>query len=87
MNDAHAYGRQRGVALITALLVVAIAASVATALARQQQLTIQRSTNVLNTEQAWHERSRFLVTTTGTGARRLMQLRFVPSTTSNICRP
>ena len=53
MNDAHACGRQRGVALITALLVVAIAASVATALARQQQLTIQRSTNVLNTEQAW----------------------------------
>ena len=40
-------------ALITALLVVAIAATAATAMARQQQLQIQRSANILNAEQAY----------------------------------
>lgn len=40
-------------ALITALLVVAIAAATATALARRQQLEIQRSANILNAEQAY----------------------------------
>lgn len=50
MNE---FRRERGVALVTALLVVAIAAATATALARQQQLVIQRSANVLNGEQAW----------------------------------
>ena len=53
MSRRHVARRQRGVALITALLVVAIAATAATALARQQQLAIQRSSNVLNAEQAW----------------------------------
>lgn len=46
--------RQHGVALVTALLVIALAATAATALARHQQLAIQRSANVLNGEQAWH---------------------------------
>jgi general secretion pathway protein K len=41
------------VALITALLVVAIAAAMATAMTRQQQLEIQRSANILNAEQAY----------------------------------
>ncbi len=53
MSECRAGRHQCGVALITALLVVAIAATAATALARQQQLTIQRSGNVLNAEQAW----------------------------------
>ena len=53
MSRRRVARRQRGVALITALLVVAIAATAATALARQQQLAIQRSSNVLNAEQAW----------------------------------
>jgi general secretion pathway protein K len=44
---------QRGVALITALLVVAIAASTAIALASTQQVAIQRSANILNGEQAY----------------------------------
>ena len=40
-------------ALVTALLVVALAATAATALARHQQLVIQRSANLLNAEQAY----------------------------------
>lgn len=44
--------RQRGVALITVLLVVALAVSVAAAMASRQQLDIRRTGNLLHSEQA-----------------------------------
>jgi general secretion pathway protein K len=45
--------RQRGVALITALLVVAIATVAAVAMANRQQLDIRRTGSLLHGEQAW----------------------------------
>jgi general secretion pathway protein K len=46
-------GRQRGVALITALLVVALATVAAVAMATRQQLDIRRTGNLLHGEQAY----------------------------------
>ncbi len=48
-----AAGKQRGVALITALLVVAIATVAAVAMANRQQLDIRRTGSLLHGEQAW----------------------------------
>ena len=45
--------RQRGVALLTALLVVALAVLIATAMLSRQQLAIRRTANLLNHEQAF----------------------------------
>ncbi|HFD80151.1 MAG TPA: general secretion pathway protein GspK [Gammaproteobacteria bacterium] len=45
--------RQHGVALITALLVVAIASVAAVAMTTRQQLDIRRTGNLLHSEQAW----------------------------------
>ena len=45
--------QQRGVALVTALLVVAIATVVAVAMANRQQLDIRRTGSLLHAEQAW----------------------------------
>lgn len=45
--------RQRGVALITALLVVALATIAAVAMTREQGLAIRRAENLRNAEQAW----------------------------------
>ena len=45
--------RQQGVALITALLVVAIAAVAAVSMASRQQLDIRRTGGLLHGEQAW----------------------------------
>jgi general secretion pathway protein K len=45
--------RQRGVALVTALLVVAIATVAAIAMASRQQLDIRRTGSLLHGEQAW----------------------------------
>ncbi len=45
--------RQRGVALITALLVVAIATVAAVAMAARQQLDVRRTAGLLHGEQAW----------------------------------
>lgn len=46
-------GRQRGVALLTALLVVALATIAAVAMTREQGLSIRRAENLRNAEQAW----------------------------------
>lgn len=45
--------RQRGVALVTALLVVAIATVAAISMASRQQLDIRRTGSLLHSEQAW----------------------------------
>lgn len=45
--------RQQGVALITALLITAIATIAAVSMAARQHIDIRRSENVLNTNQAW----------------------------------
>lgn len=45
--------RQRGVALITALLVVALATIAAVAMTRDQGLAVRRAENLRNAEQAW----------------------------------
>lgn len=45
--------RQRGVALVTALLVVSIATVAAVAMANRQQLDIRRTGSLLHAEQAW----------------------------------
>jgi general secretion pathway protein K len=45
--------RQRGVALITALLVVALAAAAAAAMATRQQIDVRRTANLLHSEQAY----------------------------------
>lgn len=45
--------RQRGVALLTALLVVALATIAAVAMTREQGLAIRRAENLRNAEQAW----------------------------------
>ncbi len=45
--------KQRGVALVTALLVVAIATVAAVAMASRQQLDIRRTGSLLHAEQAW----------------------------------
>jgi general secretion pathway protein K len=45
--------RQRGVALITALLVVAVALIMATAMATRQHLDIRRTGGMLHSEQSW----------------------------------
>lgn len=45
--------RQRGVALVTALLVVAIASVAAISMANRQQLDIRRTGSLLHSEQAW----------------------------------
>lgn len=47
------YGQQRGVALVTALLVVAIATVAAVAMVSRQQLDIRRTGSLLHGEQAW----------------------------------
>ena len=44
---------QRGIALITALLVVALSTIAAVAIASRLQLDIRRSSNLLNDDQAW----------------------------------
>ena len=46
--------RQRGVALITVLLVVALASLVTAGLVLRQQVSIRSSTNQLLARQAWH---------------------------------
>lgn len=46
--------RQRGVALVTVLLVVAVATVVCSAIIARQQLTIRSSANQLHVRQAWH---------------------------------
>ncbi|OOZ39178.1 hypothetical protein BOW53_12765 [Solemya pervernicosa gill symbiont] len=46
--------RQRGVALITALLVVALAATAATAMVTRQQLDIRRTANMIHSDQTRH---------------------------------
>jgi general secretion pathway protein K len=46
-------GKQRGVALVTALLVVAIATTAAITMASRQQLDIRRTGSLLHGEQAW----------------------------------
>lgn len=46
-------GRQRGVALITALLVVALATVAAVAMASRQQLDVRRTANLLDGDQAY----------------------------------
>jgi len=46
-------GRQRGVALITAMLVVALAATAAVAMVSRQQYDIRRTGNLLQAEQAY----------------------------------
>ncbi len=45
--------KQRGVALITALLVTTLATIAAVSMANRQQLDIRRTGNVLNADQAW----------------------------------
>ena len=45
---------QRGVALITVLLVVAIVTVVSAAMVARQQLSIRASSNQLQARQAWH---------------------------------
>ena len=45
--------KQQGVALVTALLVVAIATTAAVAMASRQQLDIRRTGSLLHSEQAW----------------------------------
>ncbi len=49
----HSQRRQRGVALVTALLVTAIATITAVALASRQQLDIRRTENMLERDQAY----------------------------------
>lgn len=49
MSDAF----QRGVALITALLVVALATTAAVSMVTRQQLDMRRTGNLLHSEQAW----------------------------------
>jgi general secretion pathway protein K len=44
---------QRGIALITALLIVALATTAAAQLASTHQLSIRRTANMINTDQAW----------------------------------
>ncbi|SEP95884.1 general secretion pathway protein K [Ectothiorhodospira magna] len=51
-DQGHA--TQRGVALITALLVVALATIVAVSMATRQHLDIRRTTNILTHDQAYH---------------------------------
>ena len=46
--------RQRGVALITVLLVVAIVTVVSAAMVARQQLSIRATSNQLQARQAWH---------------------------------
>lgn len=46
-------GAQRGVALVTALLVVAIATVAAVSMASRQQLDVRRTASLLHGEQAW----------------------------------
>lgn len=48
------YPTQRGVALITALLIVTLATIIAVALTTRQQLDIRRTANILNDDQAYH---------------------------------
>ena len=50
VNNAHA---QRGVALVTALLVVALATVAAVAMASRQQLDVRRTANLLQGDQAY----------------------------------
>ncbi len=50
MNNAYA---QRGVALVTALLVVALATVAAVAMASRQQLDVRRTANLLQGDQAY----------------------------------
>jgi len=45
-------GRQRGVALVTAVLVVAIASIIATSMLKRQNFDTQRTANIINHEQA-----------------------------------
>ena len=45
--------RQRGVALITALLIVALATIAAVAMASRQQLDVRRTANILDGDQAF----------------------------------
>lgn len=52
-SHADAWKRENGVALITVLLVVAIATLTAVAMMTRQQLDIYRTANLLNTEQAY----------------------------------
>src|SRR5215217_4270408 len=50
MNSPH---KSQGVALITALLIVALATVAATSFATQQQLDIRRTGNLIDGDQAW----------------------------------
>ncbi len=52
-NNMHLPGKNRGIALLTALLVVAIATAAAVAMASRQQIDIRRTENLLRMEQAW----------------------------------
>ena len=53
-KGAAAMSRQRGVALITVLLVVAIVTVVSAAMVARQQLSIRATSNQLQARQAWH---------------------------------
>ena len=52
-HDRHAGGRQRGIALITAVLVVAIATIAATAILVAGNIAIHRASNLQDSEKAW----------------------------------
>ncbi|MCP3662584.1 MAG: type II secretion system minor pseudopilin GspK [Gammaproteobacteria bacterium] len=52
-NNTRLPGKNRGIALLTALLVVAIATTAAVAMASRQQIDIRRTENLLRMEQAW----------------------------------
>ena len=45
--------QQRGVALITALLITAIATIAAVAMASRQQIDIRRTGNIIDIDRAW----------------------------------
>ena len=51
---SHHHFSQQGVALITVLLIVALATTIATAMATRQQIDIRRSDNVFARTQAYH---------------------------------
>ena len=53
LSVSHAIPAQRGVALITALLVIALVTAAAVAMASRQQLDIRRTANMLQRDQAY----------------------------------
>ncbi len=53
-TTASGFGKQRGVALITALLIVSIATATAVSLASRQRVDIRQTANLLGRDRAWH---------------------------------